>query len=639
MSRFRLANLQFPLSTLARPVAHGDDTLAANGTDAPWQRAFRAAAMGIAVLLLVAALGLLIGQQRFDGRIYPSVTAGDLDLGGKSLAEAQGIVQSEALKHENETVTFTFADKTWSPTYADLGIRVDVERTLNAAYGIGREETARSRISSLVYLLHARETVPLYVTVDQQKLDVWLDQVDKDLGIKPRNASLEIDGVTVEIVPEVDGTVADRERTLALVNEGASSLDVRGGELPVVPTIARVRAGDLEGAKADVESALSKPVRLKLGDKRWTVDPEELSPFLVQTIDRKKRGADAFSIALDEEKLADYLEEKIATDINRDPINATVAWSNEAGTVIPTSESRDGRILKPVTLARAVRESFWAEHETVTVPVTVLKPDVDSDNLAALGIETRLAVGDSAYYGSNDGRATNIGVGAYLLNGTLVPPGADFSFNHSIGVISEDQGFVEASVIQGERIGRDVGGGICQVSTTVFRAALLAGMPIIEWWPHTYRLGFYELDGWQPGWDASILQPDGDPFSGGDFRFKNATDSWMLIESYTQDEHVYVIIYGPKTGLNVTFSDTFIGEPIPPPDHPIETIDNELPPGSIQQSELAQEGVQVSFSRTVTDSSGNVVIEETFTTLFASRPDVWKVSPDMVGQSPASQGE
>lgn len=199
-------------------------------------------------------------------------------------------------------------------------------------------------------------------------------------------------------------------------------------------------------------------------------------------------------------------------------------------------------------------ESFWGNHTSITVPVTVLKPDIDSDNLDALGINARLAVGDSSYVGSNGGRATNIVVGSQLLNGALIPPHGTFSFNHAIGVIDVEKGYVEASVISGERIGRDVGGGICQVSTTVFRAALLAGLPdcrVVAAYLSARLL--YRLDGWPPGYDASILQPNDDPFSGGDFRFENPTDSWMLVESYTEDQRVYVIIYGQELGYTVSF--------------------------------------------------------------------------------------
>ncbi|HKG25386.1 MAG TPA: VanW family protein, partial [Thermomicrobiales bacterium] len=205
--------------------------------------------------------------------------------------------------------------------------------------------------------------------------------------------------------------------------------------------------------------------------------------------------------------------------------------------------------------------------------------------------------------------------------------------------IDKDKGYVEAPVIDGERIGRDVGGGICQVSTTAFRAALKGGMPITEWWPHTYRLAFYEQDNWPPGFDASILQPENDPFGGGDFKFLNPTDSWMLVKSYTENNRVYVVIYGMDLDYAVTFTDPKLSDPIPPPDQDIEVVDKELPRGTVEQSEFEQEGVEVTYDRAVADRDGNVIIQDTWTTRFESRPDVWKVSPDMEGKSPASQDE
>ena len=190
-------------------------------------------------------------------------------------------------------------------------------------------------------------------------------------------------------------------------------------------------------------------------------------------------------------------------------------------------------------------------------------------------------------------------------------------------------------MIDGERIGRDIGGGICQVSTTVFRAALYAGLQITEWWPHSYRLGFYEQDGWLPGMDASILQPEGDPFSGGDFKFVNPSDSWMLVESYTQDERVYVIIYGADLGYTVDISTPIVSDPIENDSADIEAINYDLAAGTVRQTEWEQSGFQVWFSRAVYDSSGNQVEYREFTTYFSSRPNVYQVSSDMVGQSPA----
>src|SRR5690606_35892738 len=222
-------------------------------------------------------------------------------------------------------------------------------------------------------------------------------------------------------------------------------------------------------------AALSAPVKVTYGSQSWTIDPVDFGQFVSTSIDPAKTGAEAVSIAVDNEALASWLSDQFAASVDSDPKNAKVAWD---GTKLKAIEaSVDGAKIRPQTMAEMVSASFLGDHNPVEIPVTVLKPEVDGNNLDALGITTKLGVGSSNFDGSDDARATNITVGAELLNGTLIPPHGTFSFNHSIGVIGPELGFVEGQVIDGEKIGRDYGGGICQVSTTVFRAAFFSGMP------------------------------------------------------------------------------------------------------------------------------------------------------------------
>jgi vancomycin resistance protein YoaR len=474
----------------------------------------------------------------------------------------------------------------------------------------------------------------LKASLDRDQLFTWLDQVDKDLGLPPHDAYLVVEGTEVTIEPEVDGTIVDRAKAEEMILTTVRSLTPAQGELPVIELNSKVHSGDLGQAKAEVEQALSRSVTLKFNKQRFKLEPDQLGQFVVQQVDPDLRGAEAVTVTLDQEALARWLSETIAPQVDRKPVDAVVGWNDE---LIAIEESVDGVKLKPSSLAAEVTESFFSNHNSVDIPVATIKPAVDSNNLGALGITTRLGVGDSNFSGSDAGRETNIVVGANLLNGTLVPPHGEYSFNHSIGVITEEAGFVESAVIDGERIGRDIGGGICQVSTTMFRAALMSGMPITEWWPHRYRLGFYELDGWTPGLDASILQPEGDPFSGGDFKFRNPSDSWLLIESYTQGTQVVIVIYGPDLGYDVQISEPHVLETIPA-GNDLEIVDDKLGPGTVMQTELALEGQVVSYTREVRNGKGEVVLNDEWTTRFEPRGNVYKVSPDMRGKSAASGG-
>ena len=593
------------------------------------------AVLGVASLLLLVAAGLYAVRASYDDRVYPAVAAGGVDLGGLTQDEARAALQSRANAVEAGTIAFTHGDRTWQPTLGELGATIDIDASLDAAYGVGREEGAADRLRSTLNLVRRSERVPLVMSLDHNVLNGWFDRVDQELGLPPRDASLTIDGTQVGIAPEIEGTVIDRPAARERVLTALRTLHPMAEPLPVVAKIPTVRAGDLAGHQQALAAALSQPIELSFEGATWSLAPTDLGRFVTQTIDPTKKGADAFALGVDKTALAAWLGERYAPEINREPKDAVVGWNGSG--VSNIEWSIDGVTLKADELAAQVGASFFGDHRPIDIPVDVTKPTVDSDNLDALGITTKLATGDSNFAGSDWARATNIAVGAGLLNATLVPPYSEFSFNRSIGVISVELGYVEGSGFEQGRLGKAIGGGICQVSTTMFRAALKAGLPITEWWPHDYRLGFYEQDDWDPGFDASILQPDEDPFSGGDFRFYNPSGSWLLIEAFVEEPRVYVNIYGPDLGYEVLLTDAELGEEIPiKPD--IEVVDPELPEGTIKHTELPQPGVEVHFTRDVFDANGNLVESHQFWTEFKARGNVYQVSPDKKGESPAGDG-
>lgn len=594
-------------------------------------------ALATAAVLLVAVVGLTAFRSSYSGRVYPAVTVAGVPIGGDTQVEARAAVEARVSAMEQGFISFSYAGQTWNPTLTQVGATIDIDGALARAYNVGREDGAWDRLSAVTGLMQEDQTIPFNITLDYATLDRWFDQVDKDLGLVPHDAYLVIDGRDVSIEPEVDGTIVDRGSAYRQIQAALSTLTPMQGALPVVVWNAKVRAGDLEAAQKQVDKALSHNIKISFQNQEFTVRAEDLAQFITQAVsdDPSVIGAAAFSVGIDEKALAAWLNAKYAAKVNKDPVDATVGW-NEG--LVALTASEDGYTLKSRSLARAVGQSLFGDHSPVEIPVSVIKPDVDSNNLGALGITTQIGRGDSNYSGSNEARQINIATGSSLLNGTLVPPHEEFDFNHAIGEITTDKGYVEAKVIAGERIDRDIGGGICQVSTTIFRAALLAGLPITEWNPHLYRIANYEYDGWDAGFDASILQPEGDPFQpGNSFKFLNPTDSWLLVQAVSDGVHVVVTIYGPDLGYQVEVSDSVAGNVIPP-DSPLEVVKDDLPAGTMEQTELPEWGQVFIFNRTVYDRDGNVVESRDFQTIFHSHGVVWEVSSDMAGQSPASTG-
>jgi vancomycin resistance protein YoaR len=590
-------------------------------------------ALGLTLLLLLGVAGLVVVRTMYSGRVLPSVYVADVSVGGMTKADAYVAVERRTAGLLNETFVFDYDGRQWTTTLADLGVQADVQRSVDSAYSIGREPEARDRVSNTLSLAQGEEFVPLAIQVDSNRVDSWINGVTEDIGRKSQDAQIHINNGVLEVTGDVDGIVVDKQRLSTIIRNSLNNLTPYRGPLPVALSPASIHESDIEPAVEQLNAALSSPIKVVYKEKQWRLQPADLGQFVVQTPSTDGPG---YTISVDDSALGQWLFNLIGERINREPVDAEIHWDDDKDKVVATSESSKGVTLLAGPLADAVIKSFLGDHQQVDVPVKGIKPNVDSNRLDELNITTKLGVGTSSFYGSNENRATNIWVGTGYLNGTVVAPGEDFSFNDAIGDITEEAGYVEAAVVDGERIGKDIGGGICQVSTTVFRAAFLAGFPIGEWWPHLYRIPFYEYDGWAPGLDASILQ-SGPRESWGDFTFNNSTGSYILIEAYVQDQTDTVAIYGPETGWNVDVSEPREGDPILGDDQPdVEIVDTELPPGTVEQTELRQDGLEISYERVVTDASGTVVDDWVAYSRFAARGDVWKVSSDMAGQSPAT---
>ena len=585
-----------------------------------------AALMGLALAVI-----LLTVRATHHDRIFPALAVADVPVGSMGFGAASAAIADRAEQIEASAITLTYGDRSWTSTLREIGVSVDENEAFARAVGYGREQSALGRMRSTVGLARAGEQIAVPMTLDHQQLDRWFDEIDAGLGTPPRDAAVEIQGANIVIVPEVEGTVVDRDRARAEITSRLQDLAAIEAELPVATKIATVRAVDLAPARDVLLNAIANPIQVSNAGGLWTLPATDIAQFIKQDMEPGVDGVRAIRLGLDREKLAVWLDERLGAAVEREPQDAEVGWNGEK--LVSVEPSVDGVRLDAAKLAELVEGRFFDKGGTVEAPLTFAKPTIDSANLEALGITTFLGTGGSNYSGSSDGRSTNVAVGASLLNGTLIPPWGEFSFNEAIGWIDEEKGFVEAQVIDGEKIGKDIGGGICQVSTTVFRAAYLSGLPVTEWWPHRFRIGFYEYDGWDPGLDASILQPTEDPSTWADFKFENPSDSWMLVEAWTDDVNVVVNIYGADLGFKVESTGPTWGDKTQML-RPQEVVDDELDPGTVELGQVAGIGEELSHYRVVRDRNGELLWERSFYTKYFPRGDLWRVSPDMKGEAP-----
>jgi vancomycin resistance protein YoaR len=586
-----------------------------------------------AVALLLSAIGLFAFRAAYADKVYPAVAVGDVNVGGMTVDQAVAHVERRAGEMEHETVSFSYNGQTWTPTLSEIGATVHVDASVDAAFALGRDDNAVARLGFTRQLLKGDQLVPLRTTVDREALHAWFRNVNADIADPAVDATIVVDGTNVTITPEHLGTIVDEDAATALILESLRTLEPIATELPTRTDMPNIHASDLEANQAELAAALDGPIVASFAGQRWEIPPSDLSRFLAVDV-AWRDGGTSVDMTLDKDALASYLNDNFSGVVNSAPVDATVAWNADQGGLVALTPSSDGHTLEADAFADAVTRSFMSDQSPVEIPAVVVKPAVDANNLAALNIDSLLARGDSNFDGGSEDRDKNIYVGIDLLNGELVPPGGTFSFNGAVGEITADKGFVEAGVIEAETIGRDVGGGICQVSTTVFRAALLSGMPISEWWPHSLRLKGYERDGWTAGFDASILQSGSNPEYWGDFKFVNDSDGYILVQSWTDYPHAYVDIYGNDDGRTVDVSDPTFRVPDWDYDDK-EVVDPEKPAGYMEQTQWPTEPYEAIVARTVTYASGEVE-EQQFYSPYQGSGNVWVVSPDMKGKSPVA---
>jgi vancomycin resistance protein YoaR len=307
------------------------------------------------------------------------------------------------------------------------------------------------------------------------------------------------------------------------------------------------------------------------------------------------------------------LKEKI--DIK--PVDPLFNFENNR--VVSFRMGSDGRSVDEDTLAEVIlaqsRSALLSESPqkvAIAIPTRTVPSAVAEDKAKDMGIKESVGEGTSRFLGSIENRIFNISLAATRLNGTIIKPGEVFSFNKAVGDISVFNGYRQAYVISGGKTVLGDGGGVCQVSTTLFRAAINAGLPIVERNPHAYRVSYYEAET-GPGIDAAIYTPTVD------LKFKNDTPNHLLIQTYIdlETQRLTFALYGTKDDREVSVSKPVVVSESPAPE-PSYQDDPNLPKGEVKQVDFAAPGANVYFTRTVTKDG------ETKTDKFSSNYRPWQ---------------
>ena len=548
------------------------------------------------------------------GKIYPGTQVQGISVAGMTPDGGEEVLREHLSLFEEHAVTFEFEGQIWQPNLEALGIAIDYDAVLDRAMEEGRRGSVVNRYRT--YLTHDKEReVGLAFHKDLAVLTAYIESIGAEIDVAPNNARLfQQDDGAIDIQAAEQGRALNRDaaldETLELVRSGEAGIVT----LRTNPVSPEVSANDLEGAREDAWRLVSEPIVFEHDGIAYPIGTEQLTTAL-------KIGRNN-SASLDTARLHDRMQH-IAATVAVPARNVKLGWN---GGLYVQQDDVDGLEADLETMSSLIQDAARTSDRKMALPVKPVRAEARADNFRDLGIDEHIGVGSSSFTGSSAARAANVGVSADNISFKLVAPGETFSFNRLLGPITEEYGYIAGTIIQGDWVASDIGGGVCQVSTTVFRAAVNAGFRFSEWNPHSWRLAFYEADGTSPGLDAAIYQPNTEWEAEQDLTFENPLDSWLLLMMVIDGDTVAAHFYGKNPGWQVELFPARISEPRPAGD-PVERTNTTLAPGERRQVQQSQPGYTVSIRRTVTDSDGNLLADGDFVSDYQPQPEAWEVGP------------
>lgn len=592
-------------------------------------RLFRLALLtfaGMALLALSLAIALIGLQISLQERIVPGVSIGEIDIGGLTSSEAASALASEYAALEEVVYTFRDGERSWTATAAELGLSLPAEALVERAFAIGHGEDGRRNLREQASAWFSGATVPVTLEFDESDARAYLQRLASEINRDRQDAELHLDGFNIAVSPGISGRKLDIGATLAALSEIVLA---RMGETEIALVIDEnpPRGWNVMEAAAQVRTALSSPLQL-IGSlpngemlAPWILTREQILAGLSVTLSGE--GAERrYDVSVDLGAYASYLR-TLSPNLSKPSSEGRFDFDPASGQLTPISPATEGRQLDvEETIRRLEAAVFDPVNRRVVMYFETLQPRYPAGTTAAeLGIAEQVAEATTYYWGSWPNRRSNIALGAGKLHGIIIAPGEEFSFNQHLGAISPEAGYLEGSVILGGATVTGIGGGICQVSTTMFRAAFSGGYAITERNSHGYRVGYYEYAGAGPGLDAAIWQPEVD------LRFLNNTPHHLLIESSflgAQDALQFRIYSSPhwRAVIDAPIIRDIVSAPA---EKYVEAED--LAPGQVRQIDYSADGADVLVYRNVYDSSGNLVKRDQLFTHYSPWQAVFEVAP------------
>ncbi|HEX2986556.1 MAG TPA: VanW family protein [Chloroflexota bacterium] len=560
-------------------------------------------AVALGALVAICLLAIVVDSAIYYGKVHSGVRLSGVDVGGKTRDQATAALNALVQEAESRPITIAWGDKSWAVMPEDGATRMDVEAAVNTAMQETRKNGFLTDILARWRLYFSARDFPLTGSVDKSKLAEFVAGVAKQVDIEPVNAGLRIEKTSVKVVDSVEGKAVDQAALIERLSNLLATLQSTTVDLPVATKEPEVTAEDNAEAQKQAETMISGPVRVSDGAKTWTLGAEDIASYMTFKSEIKN-GVSTLVPYLDASGLQPLLDE-IAPAVAKEPVDASFASDGGKAWVVP---GKNGQRLDPDATAEAITAATLSPiNRKVQIVLSTKEPALTTAEAEAMGLKEKLASYTTRYVGSPD-RQANVRKATEYGTNVFLAPGEIYDTDKQFGPRTPARGYRLAPGITGPNTLEDVlGGGICQVSTTLFNAVFFAGLDVVERWNHSIYIDHYPK-----GRDATVTG------GGKNLRFKNDTGHYVWIRGTSDGITTTITIYGTNDGRKVSFttSDFYNVK-----SRTVETVaDPSLRAGRTLVVDQGQTGRSVKVVRTVTRADGRGIHKDSFVSTWLMYP-------------------
>lgn len=577
------------------------------------QLAFISLLVGIGLFLI--GIILLIFLVNSHKKTFPNNTQiGLTDVSLLTPNEAKEKISSELAINEPFTLTIQKGENKVSTTSSEIDYEFLIDKSIKDGFEQIQKNLTFLKPLKLYQVLFTPNSFELQKQFNEEKIASLSAELAERVDTKGHVpfATLKYTGQSnsIEIDPGKKGLEINQPKLIERIKQQLRNKNQANDEVFEVDVEeAHYELTDEQLSQAQKLSEKYVSKKLQLLNKNY----KDIRPVIN---DQELVGLLQFPEGVNEERLSQVVNQ-INENIKRDSKNAIFDYETDKNgkiTVNEFSPHHDGLEINKADLQKKLAEiikeigndQHVEENIEVDLPLEVVKPDITLEETNDLGIKELIGFGDSEYDHSIPNRIWNVSLTAEKMNNIVVAPGEEFRFNSTLGEVSRRTGYRSAYVISGGKTILGDGGGVCQVSTTYFRAVLDAGLNITLRKPHSYRVSYYELNQ-KPGIDATVYAGDVD------FRFLNDTDHHILITASADPDDLYmnVAIYGTSDGRTTEITDHKTWDLRSPP-APAYYPTTDIPSGTIKQIDWSVSGIKASFKHIIRNKDGEVINEKEY---------------------------